>query len=90
MPTTIKAAIKKWEEATGKKAAEAKEIKLIGVYPPIGKENAQKYCDRKRDKFVAIFSPLLNCAFSFPMHREDGRYVEFSLCEKHNLIDFIL
>merc|ERR1712004_819868 len=37
MPTTIKAAIKKWEEATGKKAAEAKEIKLIGVYPPIEK-----------------------------------------------------
>lgn len=37
MPTTVKAAIKKWEEATGKKAAEAKEIKLIGVYPPIGK-----------------------------------------------------
>ena len=36
MPTTVKAAIKKWEEATGKKAAEAKEIKLIGVYPPIG------------------------------------------------------
>lgn len=30
MPTTIKAALKKWEEASGKKSAEAKEIKLIG------------------------------------------------------------
>ena len=37
MPTTIKAALKKWEEASGKKSAEAKEIKLIGVYPPIEK-----------------------------------------------------
>ena len=37
MPTTIKQALKKWEEATGRKAAEAKEIKLIGVYPPIEK-----------------------------------------------------
>ena len=37
MPTTIKAALKKWEEATGRKAGEAKEIKLIGVYPPIEK-----------------------------------------------------
>ena len=32
MPTTIKAALKKWEEASGKKSAEAKEIKLIGCH----------------------------------------------------------
>ncbi len=31
MPTTIKAALKRWEEATGKKAAEAKEIKLVSM-----------------------------------------------------------
>ena len=37
MPTTIKAALKKWEETTGKKANEAVEVKLIGVYPPIEK-----------------------------------------------------
>ena len=37
MPTTIKAALKKWEETTGKKAGEAMEVKLIGVYPPIEK-----------------------------------------------------
>jgi hypothetical protein len=37
MPTTIKAALKKWEEATGRKSGESKEIKLIGVYPPIEK-----------------------------------------------------
>ena len=37
MPTTIKAALKKWEETTGKKAGEAVEVKLIGVYPPIEK-----------------------------------------------------
>ena len=30
MATTIKVALRKWEEASGKKAAEAKEIKLIG------------------------------------------------------------
>ena len=30
MPTSIKQAIRKWEEATGTKAAESKEIKLIG------------------------------------------------------------
>ena len=41
MPTTIKAALKKWEEATGRKAGEAKEIKLIGVYPPIEKMEVQ-------------------------------------------------
>lgn len=37
MPTTIKQALKKWEEATQRKAAESKEIKLIGVSPPIEK-----------------------------------------------------
>ena len=37
MPTAIKAALKKWEETTGKKANEAVEVKLIGVYPPIEK-----------------------------------------------------
>lgn len=40
MPTTIKAAIKKWEEASGNKASESKEIKLIAVYPPIEKMDA--------------------------------------------------
>ena len=33
--------MKKWEEATGRKAGEAKEIKLIGVYPPIEKMEVQ-------------------------------------------------
>ncbi len=37
MPTTIKQALKKWEEASGRKAADSKEIKLIGVSPPIEK-----------------------------------------------------
>ena len=37
MPTTIKQALKKWEEATGKKGSDATEVKLIGVYPPIEK-----------------------------------------------------
>ena len=48
MPTTIKAAIKKWEEATGRKAGEAKEIKLIGVYPPI-------------ERMEGPFHLLINC-----------------------------
>jgi hypothetical protein len=48
MPTTIKAALKKWEEATGRKAGEAKEIKLIGVYPPI-------------EKMEGPFHLLINC-----------------------------
>lgn len=48
MPTTIKAALRKWEEATGKKAGEAKEIKLIGVYPPI-------------EKMDGPFHLLINC-----------------------------
>ena len=37
MPTTIKQALKKWEETTGKKGSDATEVKLIGVYPPIEK-----------------------------------------------------
>ena len=48
MPTTIKAALKKWEEATGRKAGEAKEIKLIGVYTPI-------------EKMEGPFHLLINC-----------------------------
>lgn len=48
MPTTIKAALKRWEEASGKKAGEAKEIKLIGVYPPI-------------EKMDGPFHLLINC-----------------------------
>ena len=39
---------KKWEEATGRKAGEAKEIKLIGVYPPI-------------EKMEGPFHLLINC-----------------------------
>ena len=37
MPTSIKQALKRWEEATGRKAADSKEIKLVGVSPPIEK-----------------------------------------------------
>ena len=48
MPTTIKAALKKWEEATARKAGEAREIKLIGVYPPI-------------EKMEGPFHLLINC-----------------------------
>ena len=48
MPTTVKQALKKWEEATGRKAGEAKEIKLIGVYPPI-------------EKMEGPFHLLINC-----------------------------
>ena len=44
MPTTIKAALKKWEETTGKKASEATEVRLIGVFPPIGLY-CQPLCD---------------------------------------------
>ena len=48
MPTTIKLALKKWEESNGKKAAEANEIKLIGLYPPI-------------EKLDGPFHILINC-----------------------------
>ena len=46
--TTIKTALKKWEEASGKKAAEATDIKLIGQYPPI-------------EKLDGPFHILINC-----------------------------
>ncbi|XP_069988137.1 dynein axonemal light chain 1 isoform X3 [Penaeus vannamei] len=35
--TTVREALKQWEEGTGQKAAEALEVKLIGLYPPIEK-----------------------------------------------------
>ncbi|XP_043206513.1 dynein axonemal light chain 1-like [Amphibalanus amphitrite] len=35
--TTCKEALKQWEERTGQKASEAKEVKLNGVWPPIEK-----------------------------------------------------
>ena len=46
--TTIKNALKKWEEATGRKAGEAREIKLIAQYPPI-------------EKMEGPFHLLINC-----------------------------
>nr|CAH8876130.1 unnamed protein product [Trichobilharzia regenti] len=39
-PTTIKEAIRKWEEKTGLKASEATEVKLYAQYPPIEKTDA--------------------------------------------------
>ena len=48
MSTTIKTALKKWEEATATKAGDAKEVKLIGVYPPI-------------EKMEGPFHLLINC-----------------------------
>ena len=48
MPTTIKLALKKWEEANGQKASEATETKLIGIYPPI-------------EKLDGPFHILINC-----------------------------
>ncbi len=51
MPTTIKQALKKWEEAMGKKAADAKEIKLIGVYPPIEKMEGPFHLLTNLEKF---------------------------------------
>ncbi|XP_069180603.1 dynein axonemal light chain 1 [Procambarus clarkii] len=35
--TTIREALRQWEENTGERAAEATEVKLIGLYPPIEK-----------------------------------------------------
>ncbi|XP_042879681.1 dynein axonemal light chain 1-like [Penaeus japonicus] len=35
--TTVREALKQWEEGTGQKAGEALEVKLIGLYPPIEK-----------------------------------------------------
>ena len=34
--TAIKAALKKYEETTGSRPQDSTEIKLIGVWPPIG------------------------------------------------------
>lgn len=38
--TSLREALKQWEENTGEKAAEALEVKLIGVQPPIEKLDA--------------------------------------------------
>ncbi|KAG9481374.1 hypothetical protein GDO78_010556 [Eleutherodactylus coqui] len=46
--TTIKDALSKWEEKTGQKAAEAKEVKLYAQIPPI-------------EKMDASLSTLVNC-----------------------------
>ncbi|KAB7507011.1 Dynein light chain 1, axonemal [Armadillidium nasatum] len=35
--TSVREAIRQWEEEFGQKAHEAKEVKLIGLYPPIDK-----------------------------------------------------
>ncbi|TRY75382.1 hypothetical protein TCAL_06341 [Tigriopus californicus] len=51
MPTTIKQALKKWEEATQRKAAESKEIKLIGVSPPIEKMEGPFHLLANLEKF---------------------------------------
>ena len=37
MPTTCKQAIQKWQEATGQTPAEATEVKLIAMIPPMDK-----------------------------------------------------
>lgn len=37
MPTTIKDAIKKFEETSGLQAAEAEKVELLGMCPPIEK-----------------------------------------------------
>ncbi|XP_029972592.1 dynein axonemal light chain 1 [Salarias fasciatus] len=46
--TTVKEALSKWEEKSGEKASEAKEIKLYGQIPPI-------------EKMDASVSTLVNC-----------------------------
>ncbi|CAN9502025.1 unnamed protein product [Ophioblennius macclurei] len=46
--TTVKEALSKWEEKSGEKASEAKEIKLYGQVPPI-------------EKMDASVSTLVNC-----------------------------
>ena len=35
--TSMREAIRQWEDYTGEKATEAKEVRLIGIYPPIEK-----------------------------------------------------
>ena len=60
MPTTIKAALKKWEEATGRKAPAAEEIKLIGVYPPIEKMEGPLQLLMKCEKFCLSTNQISN------------------------------
>ena len=69
MPTTIKQALKKWEETTGKKAYEATEVKLIGVYPPIEKVYSYNVTVR-----LIIFS-----------YQMDSALASLSSCEKLSL-----
>ena len=38
--TTIREALRRFEEDTGEKAHEATEVKLIGLHPPIEKTDA--------------------------------------------------
>ena len=60
MPTTIKQALKKWEEATGKKGSEATEVKLIGVYPPIEKVRLSWFLAIKSTKYIRQIRSLEN------------------------------
>ncbi|NWS33338.1 DNAL1 protein, partial [Polioptila caerulea] len=46
--TTIKEALARWEEKTGQKASEAKEVKLYGQVPPV-------------EKMDSALSALVNC-----------------------------
>ncbi|XP_057222281.1 dynein axonemal light chain 1 isoform X2 [Malurus melanocephalus] len=46
--TTIKEALARWEEKSGQKASEAKEVKLYGQIPPV-------------EKMDAALSALVNC-----------------------------
>ncbi|XP_043994517.1 dynein axonemal light chain 1 isoform X2 [Gambusia affinis] len=49
-PTTLKEALAKWEEKSGEKPSEAKEVKLYGLIPPIEKMdnslNALVLCEK--------------------------------------------
>ena len=49
--TSIKSALKKWEEANGMKPGESKEIKLTGIYPPIEKMEGPFHLLIKCEKF---------------------------------------
>ena len=60
MPTSIKAALKKWEEATGRKSSEAKEIKLIGVSPPIEKMDGPLHLLINCEKFSLSTNMISN------------------------------
>ena len=70
MPTTIKAALKKWEEATGRKAGEAKEIKLIGVYPPIEKMEVSQLTPTHNswDTWETLHLPITFPHFGLQVH----------------------